>query len=72
MKYAKQAQTALDRIDQALAQLRTLIKRGENEAAIRFMEEGELKDRFEELQNLITLSSTNQLGARGTSGVGTL
>jgi hypothetical protein len=72
MKYARQTQGALDRLDQSLATLRGLIKRGENEAAIRFMEEGELKDRFEELQNLITLSSTNQLGASGVSGLGTL
>jgi hypothetical protein len=72
MQYARQTQGALDRLDQSLATLRGLIKRGENEAAIRFMEEGELKDRFEELQNLITLSSTNQLGASGVSGLGTL
>ena len=72
MKYAKQTQGALDRLDQSLATLRGLIKRGENEAAIRFMEEGELKDRFEELQNLITLSSTNSLGASGVSSLGTL
>ena len=72
MKYAQQTQAALDRLDQSLAVLRGLIKRGENEAAVRYMEEGDLKDRFEELQNMITLSSTNQLGASGVSGLGTL
>jgi hypothetical protein len=59
MKYARQTQEALDRLDEALAQLRTLIKRGQNQDAIRFMEEGALKERFEELQNIITISSTN-------------
>ena len=58
MQYARQTQGALDRLDQSLAKLRTLIKRGQNQDAIRFMEEGELKDRFEELQNIITVSST--------------
>ena len=70
MKYAKQVQEHLDRLDQSLAVLRGLIKRGENEAAIRFMEEGELKDRYEELQNMISISSTNPLGARGTQNTG--
>jgi CHASE3 domain sensor protein len=72
MKYARQTQEALDRLDEALAQLRTLIKRGQNQDAIRFMEEGALKERFEELQNIITISSTNTLGSRGTQNVGNL
>ena len=72
MKYAAQLQTALDRLDNSLAQLHTLIKRGENEAAIRYMEEGELKDRYEELQNMITISQTGNVGARGTSQTGAL
>ena len=72
MKYAAQAQTALDKMDQALAQLRNLIKRGENKEALRFMEEGLLKERFEEMQNIITISKTNTLGARGTGTIGTL
>ena len=72
MKYAKQAQTALNNLDLALAQLRTLIKRGENQEAIRFMEEGLLKDRYETLQNIITISDVNPLGARGTTQTGTL
>ena len=72
MKYARQTQEALDRLDEALAQLRTLIKRGANQDAIRFMEEGALKERFEELQNIITISSTNTLGSRGTQNVGNI
>ena len=71
MQYARQTQGALDRLDQSLARLRTLIKRGQIQDALRFMEEGELKDRFEELQNIITISSTGNLGARGTSQTGT-
>ena len=71
MKYARQAQTALDRFDQSLATLRDLIKRGQNQDAIRFMEEGALKDRFEELQNMITISTTGNFGARGVQNTGT-
>ena len=71
MKYVQQTQTALDRLDQSLARLRNLVKRGQNQDTLRFMEEGELKDRFEELQNIITISSTGNLGARGTSQTGT-
>ena len=71
MQYAKQTQDALDRLDQSLARLRNLVKRGQTQDALRFMEEGELKERFEELQNIITISSTGNLGARGTSQIGT-
>tara|TARA_Y100000004_G_scaffold162827_1_gene191834 strand:+ start:555 stop:773 length:219 start_codon:yes stop_codon:yes gene_type:complete len=72
MKYARQTQDALDRLDQSLAKLRGLIKRGDQKSALTFMEEGELKERFEELQNMITLSSTNNLGAMGTNQTGRL
>ena len=70
MKYQRQLQIAMERLDQSLARLRNLIKRGENKAAIRFMEEGVLKDRYEELQNIISISSVGQLGARGTNQTG--
>ena len=72
MKYGKQAQTALDRLDSSLAKLRTLVKRNQIAEALKFMEEGELKDRFESLQNIITISQTGTLGARGIQNVGTL
>ena len=65
MAYERQLNEHLERLDQALAQLRNLIKRGQNQEAIRFMEEGELKDRYEELQNMITISQTGNYGARG-------
>ena len=69
MKYAQQTQTALDRLDQSLAQLRSLIKRGQNQEALRFMEEGDLKEKFGELQNMITISQTGNLGARGVQNI---
>ena len=65
MQYARQTQDALDRLDQSLAKLRNKIKRGQISEALNFMEEGELKERFGELQNLITISSTGNYGARG-------
>jgi hypothetical protein len=71
MKYARQTQESLERLDQALSRLHTMIKRGEQRAALQFMEEGALKERYEELQNIINISSTNPLGARGTSNTGT-
>ena len=71
MKYAVQTQEALDRLDQSLAQLRGFIKRGQNADALRFMEEGALKERFEELQNIIIITSTGNMGARGVQNTGT-
>ena len=65
MKYAQQQQNVLDRLDQALAQLRDLVKRGDTKGALHYMEKGPLKDRFEEMQNIITISQTGTLGARG-------
>ena len=72
MKYARQTQEHLDRLDASLRTLRDMIKRGDNAAAIRFMEEGDLKERFGDLQNIIKLSSTNPLGASGIRSIGNL
>ena len=72
MKYERQVNEHLARLDQSLAQLRQLILRGENQAAVKFMEEGALKERFEELSSIIKLSYTNQLGASGVSNIGNL
>jgi hypothetical protein len=72
MKYTRQLQSALDRLDESLSSLYTLVKRGEQTAALNFMKEGALKDRFEELQNIITISNTGTLGARGTQNTGIL
>ena len=65
MQYGKQVQVAMERLNQSLGRLSMLIKRGQNQDAIRFMEEGELKERYEELQNIITISQTGNIGARG-------
>jgi len=67
MRYARQLNEAMERLDQSLAVLRDLIKRGQNQDAIRFMEEGPLKERYEELQNIVSISQTNSLGSRGTA-----
>ena len=72
MKYTQQAQKALDKLDESLATLRTLIKRGQNKEALRYMEEGMLKERFGELQNIITISSTGNAGVRGVQNTGAL
>ena len=72
MAYERQVQIAMERLDQSLARLHTLIKRGENTEAIAFMDKGELKERYEELQNIITISKTGQLGARGVRNIGNL
>lgn len=72
MAYERQLNEHLERLDQALAQLRNLIKRGQNEEAIRFMETGPLKDRYEELQNIINISQTNSYGSRGVQNTRTL
>ena len=71
MKYGQQVQTAMDRLDQSLANLRNIVKRGQIQDALRFMEEGELKERYEELQNMINVSQSGNIGARGTSQTGT-
>ena len=57
-------------MDVSLNRLYQLVKRGEQQAALNFMQEGELKDRYEELQNIITISQTGTLGVRGTSQTG--
>lgn len=62
MKYSKQTQSALDRLDESLAKLQGLIKKNQNSQALQFMDE-ELKERYEDLQNIITLSS---LGTKGS------
>jgi len=72
MAYERQLQIAMERLDQSLARLHTMIKRGDQKDALRFMEEGELKERYEELQNMITISQTGNIGARGTSRLGNI
>ena len=72
MAYERQVQEHLDRFDVSLNKLYLLIKRGQNNDALRFMDEGELKERFEELQSIIKLSNTNHLGASGVKNIGNI
>ena len=72
MAYERQVQIAMERLDQSLARLYTLIKNGKQNEALDFMNNGELKDRYEELQNIINISNTGNLGARGTLNTGNL
>ena len=75
MKYGQQVQGALERLDAALLALNKLIKAGKKQEAIEFMENGALKDRYEELQNIITIAGgpgSTGLGATGTARGGTI
>ena len=72
MAYERQIQEHLERLDQSLARLHTMIKRGEQKSALRYMEEGELKERYEELQNIITISRSGDYGARGVKNTRSL
>ena len=75
MKYSRQVQGALNRLDQSLLALNRLVKEGKQTEAIQFMEQGALKDAFEDLQNIITVAggpgNTADMGARGTNQAGT-
>ena len=71
MAYERQVNEHLERLDQSLAKLYTLIKRGQQQDALIFMEQGELKERYDELQNIITISKTGNYGARGVQNTGT-
>ena len=71
MKYSRQIQEALDRLDESLAKLHVLISRNQNPQAILFMEE-ELKEGYEDLQNIITIASTGSMGSRNVPNTGFL
>ena len=72
MAYERQVQIAMERLDQSLAKLYTMVKRGQQQEALYFMQEGELKDRYEELQNMINISKTGNYGARGVQNTRSL
>ena len=65
MQYARQVQNAMERLDQSLSRLYQIIKRGDQKQALEFMDKGELKERYEELQNMINISQTGNFRARG-------
>ena len=53
-RYKQQLQIALDRFDQGLARVHSMIKRGENAKALHYME-NDLKEVYEELSNIINI-----------------
>tara|TARA_B100000287_G_scaffold230976_1_gene217555 strand:- start:58 stop:279 length:222 start_codon:yes stop_codon:yes gene_type:complete len=67
MRYERQINGALDSMDVSLNQLYMLIKKGKQKEALEFMDSGDLKEKFADLRNIITISSTTPLGARGTA-----
>ena len=69
MAYERQIQQHLDALDVQLNKLYLLIKKGNQSEALKFMEDGPLKEAYEELQSIIKLSSTNHLGARGVQNI---
>ena len=58
MAYRRQLQTALDRLDQGLARVHSMVKRGNNAEAMHFMD-NDLKELYEELQNIINITPEN-------------
>jgi len=67
-RYKQQLNNALEGLDQGLAILHSLIKRGQNAEALRFMEEG-LKDRYDNLENIINIEpedNQSKVGFLGT------
>ena len=69
MAYEQQVRLAMERLDQSLSRLYQIIKRGDQKQALDFMDKGELKERYEELQNMINISQTGNLGARGVQNI---
>ena len=53
-RYKQQLQIALERFDQGLARVHSMIKRGENAKALHFME-NDLKELYGELSNIINI-----------------
>jgi hypothetical protein len=53
-RFQQQMNTAMERFDQGLARVHSMVKRGKNAEAIHFME-NDLKELYEELQNIINI-----------------
>ena len=53
-RYQQQLNIALERLDQGLARVHSMVKRGKNNDAIYFME-NDLKGLYEKLQNIINI-----------------
>jgi len=57
-RYKQQLNTAMERLDQGLARVHSMVKRGKNAEAIHFMENN-LKDLYEELSNIINIEPSS-------------
>ena len=53
-RYHRQLTIALERLDQGLARVHSLIKRGENQQALYYMD-NDLKELYQELENIINI-----------------
>ena len=62
-RYKQQMNIALERLDQGLARVHTMVKRGNNKDALHYME-NDLKERFEELQNIINIEPSSDQSSR--------
>ena len=67
MAYKRQLQVALDRLDQGLARVHGMVKRGNNAEAIYYMD-NDLKDLYDELQNIINITPENDQSRVGFLG----
>ena len=54
-RYQQQMNIAMERLDQGLARIHSMVKRGKNAEAIHFME-NDLKELYEELQNIVSIT----------------
>ena len=63
-RYQQQMNIAMERLDQGLARVHSMVKRGKNADAIYYME-NDLKDLYEELSNIINIEprqAENKIG----------
>ena len=63
-RYRQQLTIALERLDQGLARVHSMVKRGKNAEAIYYMD-NDLKELYEELQNIINIEPGDNGGRIG-------
>ena len=71
MKYSNIMQNHLNRLDAGFLKLNNMIKKGEQQKALKFMDE-DLKELFDNLQSTVNLSKTGNLGAGGLQNISAL
>jgi hypothetical protein len=59
-RFKQQAQTAYDRLEQSVATLENLIKRGQTGEALHYINEGQFKDCMDYLQNIIEIEADGE------------